>query len=108
MSQHRTVAVLCRVEPGCLGPDGREHIEAFCALAQQAMKHFAADVVTWTLVPRYDKTLPEMEYSVANKSLSRAQVTQYFNTLGQDVDAFEEAFNDKLTAFINLYLARKS
>lgn len=107
MPEHRIVSVLCRIEPGCLGPDGREHIEAFCALAQQAMKHFVADVVTWTLVPRYDKTLPEMEYSVANKSLSRAQVIQYFNTLGQDVDTFEETFNDKLTAFINLYIARK-
>ncbi|KPN77639.1 MAG: hypothetical protein LRY75_02800 [Shewanella xiamenensis] len=104
----KKLSVLCRVEPGCLGPDGREHIEAFCTLAQQAMKHFAVDLVTWTLVPRYDKTMPEMEYTVDHKNLSRSQVSQYFNTLGQDLDAFEEVFNDKLTAFINLYLARKS
>lgn len=108
MPMPKKLSVLCRVEPGCLGPDGREHIEAFCNLAQQAMKHFAVDLVTWTLVPRYDKTLPEMEYSIDNKWLSRAQVSIYFNTLGQDLDTFEEAFNDKLTAFINLYLARKS
>lgn len=104
----KKLSVLCRVEPGCLGPDGREHIEAFCTLAQQAMKHFAVDLVTWTLVPRYDKTMPEMEYTVDHKNLSRSQVYQYFNTLGQDLDTFEEVFNDKLTAFINLYLARKS
>lgn len=104
----KKLSVLCRVEPGCLGPDGREHIEAFCTLAQQAMKHFAVDLVTWTLVPRYDKTMPEMEYTVDHKNLSRSQVSQYFNTLGEDLDTFEEVFNDKLTAFINLYLARKS
>ncbi len=104
----KKLSVLCRVEPGCLGPDGREHIEAFCTLAQQAMKHFAVDLVTWTLVPRYDKTMPEMEDTVDHKNLSRSQVSQYFNTLGQDLDTFEEVFNDKLTAFINLYLARKS
>ena len=104
----KKLSVLCRVEPGCLGPDGREHIEAFCTLAQQAMKHFAVDLVTWTLVRRYDKTMPEMEYTVDHKNLSRSQVSQYFNTLGQDLDTFEEVFNDKLTAFINLYLARKS
>ena len=59
-------------------------------------------------MPRYDKTMPEMEYTVDHKNLSRSQVSQYFNTLGQDLDTFEEVFNDKLTAFINLYLARKS
>lgn len=71
----KKLSVLCRVEPGCLGPDGREHIEAFCTLAQQAMKHFAVDLVTWTLVPRYDKTMPEMEYTVDHKNLSRSQVS---------------------------------
>ena len=79
MSVERKIAVLCRVEPGCLGPDGRDHIEAFCALAQRAMQHFDVDVGTWILTPRYDKTLEEMQYSVA----------------------------DKLTSLINLYLARK-
>lgn len=108
MSLPKKLSVLCRVEPGCLGPDGQHHIEAFCTLAQQAMKHFAVDLVTWTLVPRYDKTLPEMEYTVDNKSLSRSQVSLYFKTLGQDLDTFEEVFNDKLTAFINLYLAKTS
>lgn len=107
MSVERKIAVLCRVEPGCLGPDGLDHIEAFCALAQRAMQHFDVDVGTWILTPRYDKTLEEMQYSVANKLLSHAQATQYFALIGRDIEAFEERFQDKLTSLINLYLARK-
>lgn len=103
----RKIAVLCRIEPGCLGPDGVDHIEAFCALAQKAMQHFDADVGTWLLIPRYDKTLEEMQYSVANKLLSREQATKYLVSIGRDIDSFEERFQDKLTSLINLYLARK-
>lgn len=107
MSGERKIAVICRVEPGCLGPDGRNHIEAFCALAQRALPYFDVDVGAWILTPRYDKTLEEMQYSVANKVLSRAQATRYFALIGRDIDAFEDRFQDKLSSLINLYLARK-
>ncbi|ABM24821.1 MULTISPECIES: hypothetical protein [Shewanella] len=107
MAEDRKIAVLCRIEPGCLGPDGKDHIEAFCALAQKAMQHFDVDVGTWLLTPRYDKTLDEMQYSVANKLLSRTQASKYFHLIGRDIEVFEERFENKLASLINLYLARK-
>lgn len=104
----RQIAVLCRIEPGCLGPNGLDHIEAFCALAQKAMQNFDVNVGTWVLTPRYNKSLEEMQYSVANKLLSHEKATRYFQLIGRDIESFEERFQDKLTALISLYLARKS
>jgi hypothetical protein len=102
------LSVLCRVEPGCLGPDGVEHIETFCLLAQQAIQYLDADVSTWILVPRYDKTLDEMQYSLGSKILTEDQASRYMVLLGRDLSAFEERFQDKLTSLISQYLARKN
>lgn len=108
MSADTKIAVLCRIEPGCLGPDGLVHIEAFCTLAQKALQHFDINVGNWLLLPRYDKSLEEVQYSVNNKLLSRGQTDIYLRSLGRDLESFEERFQHKLTALIAIYLARKS
>jgi len=48
-----------------------------------------------------------MQYSVANKLLSRTQASKYFHLIGRDIEVFEERFENKLASLINLYLARK-
>ena len=102
----KKLSVLCRIEPGCLGPDGIKHIESFCLIAQQAMQYFDADVNMWVLVPRYDKTLAEIQYSVGSKLLTSEQTAKYMHAFGRDLEGFEERFHDKLTLMINQYLAR--
>ena len=103
----KKLSVLCRIEPGCLGPDGLSHIESFCLVAQHAIQYFDADVSMWVLVPRYDKSLDEIQYSVGSKLLSAEQTAKYMKAFGRDLDAFEERFHDKLTVMINQFLARK-
>lgn len=37
--------ILHRLEPGCLGPDGADHVEQFCQLAEKAIQGLAPEVV---------------------------------------------------------------
>ncbi|QYJ77065.1 MULTISPECIES: hypothetical protein [Shewanella] len=96
-----------RLEPGCLGPDGVNHVEAFCRLAQEAMKQVSPGICRWQLEPRYDKRLAEMSYFLGAKQLTREQAGKYLQLFGEDIDSFEERFHDKLTQLIHQYLARK-
>ncbi|MDO6776202.1 MULTISPECIES: hypothetical protein [unclassified Shewanella] len=99
--------VLYRLEPGCLGPDGMEHIQIFCDLAQQMLASLDTATCQWFLEPRYNKQLDEMAYCLANNMLSREQATKFMVRFGDDLEQAQEAFEDKLTLLINQYLSRK-
>ncbi|NMH64044.1 hypothetical protein [Shewanella salipaludis] len=110
-SQHnlnQKLTLLCRLEPGCLGPDGAQHIEAFCTLAQQALQSYRADIAIWQLTPRYDKRLSEMSYRLGDRPLTPAQSDKYLALFNLSLDEFEEKFQDKLTGLITQFLARHS
>ena len=100
--------VLYRLEPGCLGPDGIDHIDTFCTLAQQTLAAYDTDSCQWLLEPRYNKQLDEMAYCLANKMLTRVQAAKYLARFGHDLEQVQEVFEDKLTHLINQYIARKS
>ncbi len=59
----KKLTIQIRVEPGCLGPDGKAHIETFCTAAAKIFAAVEPELVNWTLLPRYDKQLPEQEFS---------------------------------------------
>ena len=65
----KKLTVVYRVEPGCLGPTGRDNIEAFCDYANKELAPTDSGFVNWEIMPRYDKSLPEMQYLIANKKL---------------------------------------
>ncbi|MBW8190220.1 hypothetical protein K0504_04150 [Neiella marina] len=95
-----------RVEPGCLGPDGKDHIEGFCQFANRAVSTLDADFVNWQVIPRYDKSLPEMEFSVRGKSLPRSKAEQYLAAIDADLDEFEAHLGDALVRMIEAYRNR--
>jgi len=103
---YKKLNVLFRVEPGCLGPDGIDHVEGFCKFAKKTVSNLDSDYIRWVITPRYDKSLPEMEYKVRNKSLSQERATQYLDTLGKDLDEFEENLQEKLAELIDEFLGR--
>ena len=84
------LTVLFRVEPGSLGPDGKVLAQSFCDRTQQHLTSLGIGPVEWQILPRFDKSLPELEYKVSNKRLSRAQAKQYLALLGLDIDAIED------------------
>jgi hypothetical protein len=94
---------LCRLEPGCLGPEGVEHIEAFCALAEKEVATIDSDFVHWEMVPRYNKKEAEMQYRIDNKNLSHDKAARYLELFAKDLDEFEQHLHEKLSYLIEHY-----
>ncbi|GAA0855806.1 hypothetical protein [Aliiglaciecola litoralis] len=103
---YKKLTVTFRVEPGCLGPDGADHIEGFCKHAKQVVASLDSDFVRWVIVPRYDKSLDETEYRTNGKRLDYDKAALYLNVFGKDLDEFEEHLQDSLSDLIDEYLGR--
>jgi len=103
---YKKLTVTFRVEPGCLGPDGAEHIEGFCKYAKNEIADLDSDFVRLVIVPRHDKLLDETEYRTNGKKLTYDKASQYLSVFGKDLDAFEEHLQESLSVLIDQYLAR--
>ncbi|MFT6386758.1 MAG: hypothetical protein ACJAUP_000126 [Cellvibrionaceae bacterium] len=106
LTSKKKLSVICRVEPGCLGPTGVDHIEQFCHLAEKGVARVDADFVHWHITPRYNKSLCEMNYSVDGKDLSHDKAEKYLQLFQKDLDEFEGHLQENLANMINLYLNR--
>jgi len=106
LPQDKKLTVVCRIESGCLGPDGKDHIEAFCKFSQKEFESFNSDFVHWKIVPRHDKTLKEIQYSVNNKNLTADKTAKYLEIFEKNLDEFEEHLHDKIANLIDEYLGR--
>ncbi|KFZ38581.1 hypothetical protein HR45_03925 [Shewanella mangrovi] len=100
------ITVLYRVEPGCLGPTGVDYIEEFCRYAQAEFEKLAYDAMAWQIVPRYDKTLAEIQYQLGGKNLSKEQAAIYFDKHGINFARFEELLDLKIADLIEQHLGR--
>ncbi|UAA40829.1 hypothetical protein KIH87_14700 [Paraneptunicella aestuarii] len=103
---YKKLNVLFRVEPGCLGPNGIEHIEAFCKFAKKDIANLDSGYIRWVITPRYDKSLPEMEYKVRNKILTQERASKYLAMLDKSLDEFEEHLQERLAELIDQFLGR--
>lgn len=106
LSDDKKLNVLYRIEPGCLGPQGVDHVEKFCAFAIAALAKVDSDYVIWNVVPRYDKSLPEMQYGVANKSMNHDQAEKYLQIFGKSLDEFEGHLDDHLAELIDAFMGQ--
>lgn len=104
LPENKKLTVEFRVEPGCLGPSGKDHIENFCQLAQNEIQLINSDFVHWVIIPRYDKSLAEMQYKINNKNLNHTQAAKYLQLFNKNLDEFEEQLNEKLSQLIEHYL----
>ena len=96
LSEDKKLSVIYRVEPGCLGPLGKSHISEFCNSAQTELSSLASDYIIWNIVPRNDKSLPELQYTLAEKRISHSQAEKYLAFFGEILDEFEGELADKL------------
>ncbi len=104
LDQNKKLCVTFRLEAGCLGPQGEDHISAFCESAQVMVNKMHADFVNWSIVPRSDKSLAEIEYKLNNKKLTHDKAAKYLEIFGKNLDEFEENLQDKLALHIDKYL----
>ncbi len=101
------LTILYRIEPGCLGPDGDQHVDQFCTLANKQVADNSAllnHIVTWVIEPRWDKTLPEMQFKLIRKTISHDQAATYLKTIGHELDSLESTLIKSITAQVNQYL----
>ncbi|CAG9298328.1 hypothetical protein [Celerinatantimonas diazotrophica] len=95
-----------RIEPGCLGPDGVEHVEQFCQFALEPFNRLGGQALQWTLIPRYDKQLPEIEYGLGQHRLSYAQAKRYLEHWSLNLDEEEEHISELLSELIDQFWQR--
>ncbi|RJG40283.1 hypothetical protein [Motilimonas pumila] len=102
----KKLIVICRVEPGCLGPQGVDYIEDFCLYAEQSLLSVDSAYIRWRIIPRYDKSLPETQYMVADRKLSPEQGHKYMSMFDKNLEDFEEHLHEKLSELIDQHLGR--
>lgn len=104
LPQDKKLTVLFRVEAGALGPEGDKHVDPFCVFAQKELLSLDSDYVHWELVPRHDKSLPEMEYMVNGKKLSHDMAAKYLEVFEQDLDEFELHLAGNISQLVNEFM----
>ncbi|MBU2708097.1 hypothetical protein KCM76_19035 [Zooshikella marina] len=104
----KKMVILIRVEPGCLGPDGKSHIEPFCIYMQSHVASVHSDFAKWEIRPRHDKTHPELEYFFMNKKLTPARVEKYLHFFNLDLALFEDEIHELLDQQIEQFHASPS
>ncbi|MFL0803976.1 MAG: hypothetical protein K6L81_09660 [Agarilytica sp.] len=104
LPEDKKLCVTYRVEPGCLGPEGAKHVVGFCEYAQKNIQSLDADYISWTITPRNDKSLPEMQYNVVGKRMNHAQAEKYLAVFDKSLDEFEGHLEDKLAEFIGTFM----
>lgn len=103
LDDNKKLAVTYRVEGGCLGPQGKTHIDKFCEYAQENIENPYANFIKLIIIPRHDKSLPEMQFNVLTKKVNHQQAEKYLSLFEQNLDAFECQLSDELTHLINAY-----
>jgi hypothetical protein len=105
LSADKKLSIIFRVEPGCLGPQGSAHVSGFCDFAQQECHSLESDYIDWNIVPRNDKSLPEIEFALAGKKISSSQAEKYLILFDKKLDAVEEHLGDRLETLIVRFLS---
>lgn len=106
LPENQKLTVTYRVEPGCLGPEGANHIRQFCKFAEKDVTDLDADFIHWKIVPRFNKTISEMRYTVDRKQLTHDKADKYLSVFGKNLDEFEGHLQDRLAVLIDRYWER--
>lgn len=106
LADDKKLCVIYRMEPGCLGPNGADHISDFCDFACKTLKSFNSHFVLWRVQPRNDKSLPEIEYRINNKILSRDKADRYLAIMGEVIEEFEIHIHEDMSDMIEDYFSR--
>ncbi|WMN61632.1 hypothetical protein NI389_17610 (plasmid) [Pseudoalteromonas xiamenensis] len=99
------LTIQLRLEPGCMGPDGKLHIEAFCA--QQNQSPWNTPFATLLVVPRFDKSLPEWEYLHKEKRLTEKQIEAVLSSFKVNQQTLEEEIEHMIADAVGDYMEGK-
>jgi len=97
----------CRIEGGCLGPSGADHVDAFCEFATLALADLNTDKMTCYVTPRENSSQQEFQYKLIGKKLSHQQANRYLVALGIEITEFEHRIEDRLLELIEQFMQGK-
>ena len=103
---YKKLLVMYRIEPGCLGPQGADYVEEFCVFAKQKLKAHHGHCLRWAIKPRYDKSLPELEYQMKNTMVSQENAEKYLARFDIDKETFEESLEEALADLVDEFFER--
>lgn len=103
LDDNKKLLVTYRVEGGCLGPVGHTYIDNFCDYAQQRIENKSSKFINLNVMPRHDKSIPEMQFKVLSKKVTHVQAEKYLSIFGQSLDDFESELIDQITLLIKNY-----
>lgn len=104
LSASQKLQVIFRLEAGCLGPNGADLINDFCHYAQLKIGELDADFIIWKLIPRDDKSLPEMQYKLNSKILPADKTQRFLAIFNRDLHSFEDKVHNLVADLIDDYL----
>ena len=102
-TEDNKLSVVLHVEAGCLGPNGADHIAAFCDFSHKAFNKIYADFINWEIYPRNDISQPELKFMLNNKHISPQQVDIYLKLFGKNASVIEKHAYSSLSIFIAKY-----
>ena len=105
LTNDKKLVLIHRVEPGCLGPDGVNYIEEFCQFANKNLRASRGAYIYWKLVPRYDKSLPEMEYSFMQHIINEEQAQRFLMKFDQHLEDYIGDLDVQITDLIERFFA---
>jgi len=105
MGNSRVIGVYS-IEAGCLGPNGSDLVEEFCSFSQKELANLNSEFICWMIVPRYDKSVPEVQYKVNNKSLTQSMASRYFAAFDEDIEEYEADLHRIMGSLIERYSGR--
>ena len=106
LPDEKKMAVIFRMEPGSLGPDGLEYIDEFCIFAQTQLQACAVYYLNFFIEARIDKTSPEINFVLGNKNLNQTQVEKYLALFDEDYAHFEDELETNLEAIVDQFFGR--
>lgn len=106
LAEEKKLTVIFRVESGCLGPQGATEVLRFCPFAQQGMGPVEPDCINWKVIPRTNKTDPEIEFTIGGKLLTDSMAERYLSMFGICKDSLEMNMLDEITNLIDLFMGR--
>jgi len=107
MNQELDLQLMIRVEPGSLGPDGVDHVEAFCVVAEKVFAKVEFANLSFKVVPRYDKTQAELELFMNKISLPEQRARLVLDKLNVTFEQIEEEVMERISTLIDRFLGHK-
>jgi len=107
LPDRKKLTVIYRVEHGCLGPQGKDHVDKFCDFAQKSFTGPWSAFIEWRFIPRNGISQPEIQYEINSRLLSNDKAEKYLEMFETSVEHLENHLHEKIVALIEQYMGRE-